>query len=259
MLTVQDIYDYLDEIMPFSAQEKWDNSGLIVGDKNAEATGIMTCLDITAAAVEEAHSLGVQLIISHHPVIFDPVKTVTSESVVYRLIRYGISAICCHTNADIADCGTNGIAYDMMKDILSLGERTVLDTVCPDGSGIGWICGCTEISPDELAEKLGTIYKGCPIKYTAPDKKIRRLAFCSGSGGSLLEEAAAAECDALITGDVKHDRFVEAENRGLALFDCTHYGTEIPFADKTAEYLSEKFHQLAVYSSDHGKGYIRTL
>lgn len=254
MTTIGDIYDFLNEIMPFSLQESWDNSGFLAGDAAQPVTSVLTCLDITSKTVDEAEKLGAQLIVSHHPVIFQPIRSVTADSVVYKLVRKNISAICCHTNADIAPCGTNGIAYEMMKDSLSLGECSPLEML-PNGNGIGWICGCEPVHASELAAKLEDIF-GCPVRYSRTDKLIKRLGFCSGSGGSMLEEAVSAGCDALITGDVKHDRFVEADNIGTALFDCTHYATEVPFASAAAGYISERFPDIAAYVSESGADYI---
>ena len=123
MTTVSDIFEFLNGMMPFSLQEKWDNSGLLIGSGDREVSCVMTCLDITAAAAEEAAEKGAQLVVSHHPVIFDPLKSICTDSPVYRLIRNGISAVCSHTSADATDCGTNGIVYDLLKAPLSLGKK----------------------------------------------------------------------------------------------------------------------------------------
>lgn len=254
MLTAGDIYDFLDGIMPFAKAEKWDNSGLLAGDPDSHVTKVLTCLDITNAAVDEAAEKGAELIISHHPIIFDPVKTVLSGTPLYKLIRNGMTAICCHTNADIADCGTNGAAYELLRDILGLGESTVLEELFPDGSGLGWICSCEKLSPKELAEKLSRAFDA-PVRYTDCGNSIVKIAFCSGSGGSLLS-GIADRSTALVTGDIKHNIFVDAENMGLSVFDCTHYSTEILFAEKLSRLLTEKFPELEVIVSEHGRDYI---
>lgn len=255
MTTAEDIYDYLDEIMPFSKAEKWDNSGLLVGGYDSPVTKVLTCLDITNEAVDEAVKKGAELIISHHPIIFDPVKRVLIGTPLYKLINNGITAICCHTNADIADCGTNGAAYELLRDILDLGERTVLEELYPDGTGLGWICSCGRVAPKELAEKLGAAFK-TDVRYTDCGNAIERIAFCSGSGGSLLD-MITDHSTALVTGDVKHNIFVDAENRRISVFDCTHYSTEILFAEKLCRLLSEGFPDLEVSASEKGTDYIQ--
>lgn len=255
MLTTGDIYNYLDEIMPFSKAEKWDNSGLLAGSADSPVTKVLTCLDITNAVVSEAAEKSAELIISHHPIIFDPIKSVRSDTPLYRLIRNGMTAICCHTNADIADCGTNGAAYELLRDILGLGERAVLEELFPDGTGLGWICSCEKQSAKALAEKLGAAFR-THVRYTDCGNVIEKIAFCSGSGGSLLE-MMTDRGTALVTGDVKHNIFADAENRGLSVFDCTHYSTEILFAEKVSRLLSEKFPYLKVIVSEKGTDYIR--
>ncbi|MBQ4225973.1 MAG: Nif3-like dinuclear metal center hexameric protein [Oscillospiraceae bacterium] len=253
MVRVSDIYAYLDEIMPFSAQEEWDNSGLLVGSGETAVTKVLTCLDITLKTVYEAERIGAQLVVSHHPVIFHPLKRVMVGTPVYELIRSGISAVCCHTNADNAvNYGTNAAAYELMKKNIALGEKTPL----PDG--VGWMCDTPEMSAKELAQLLAGIFGRAP-RYTAGSGSIKRIGFCSGSGGSMLADAAAAGCDAYITGDVKHDVFVDAENMGAALYDCGHYETELPFAAACAGYISERFTDTAVSVSGDGRDYILSL
>lgn len=92
---------------PFHTQEKWDNSGLLVGRGDAPVTGVLLTLDITPAAVEEAVRQGAELIVSHHPVIFQPLKRLDPDSPVYRMVQNGISAVCAHTNLDKAYGGVN--------------------------------------------------------------------------------------------------------------------------------------------------------
>ena len=107
MSNVSMIYGKLNSLAPFATQENWDNSGLLVGDPGAEVKSALVVLDITAEAVREAREIGAELIISHHPVIFHPLKKVESGSVVWELAQAGISAICAHTNLDKARGGVN--------------------------------------------------------------------------------------------------------------------------------------------------------
>jgi len=82
MTTVRDVFGYIDSFAPFGAAEKWDNVGLLLGDENAAVTGIVAALDLTADILNEAASLGANLVVTHHPVIFDPLKRLESGSVV---------------------------------------------------------------------------------------------------------------------------------------------------------------------------------
>ena len=130
MATVKDIYCAMDEWAPFETQMDFDNAGFLVGRGEAKADKVLVALDITQEVVEEAAKLGCQLIVSHHPVIFHPVKAVTDESVTGRtllaLTEAKIAAICCHTNLDAAQDGVN----DCLAQALGLQEVTQLH---PDG------------------------------------------------------------------------------------------------------------------------------
>ena len=109
MTIVNDIYKAVDKIAPFKLAEKWDNSGLLIGDKNNTVTKVMLCLDITNEIVDEAVKKGANVLISHHPVIFNPLKRIDTNSLVSKLIKHDISAICAHTNLDMVKGGINDI------------------------------------------------------------------------------------------------------------------------------------------------------
>lgn len=126
MATVREIYNAINKIAPFSLQESWDNAGMLVGDYDAEVKTAVTALDITNDVVAQAAHLGAQLVISHHPVIFNAIKNVPANSPVYKLAQNSMSAICAHTNLDISKNGTN---YHLAK-----------------------LLGCTNITPLSLAK-----------------------------------------------------------------------------------------------------------
>ena len=109
MATIKDIYNFIDSFAPFNTQEEWDNSGLLVGDKNAKVTKILFALDVTSDVIEQAKNVGANLIITHHPVIFKAISNVLSDSLMYKLISNNISIICAHTNYDKAVDGVNDI------------------------------------------------------------------------------------------------------------------------------------------------------
>lgn len=114
MSTVRDVYNYIDEIAPFDTAMDFDNCGMLVGNYSEVINKVLLSLDITPDVVKEAKKLGANLIISHHPVIFNPIKRLDSNSVPYLLAKNGISAICAHTNLDMADCGVNTALADLL-------------------------------------------------------------------------------------------------------------------------------------------------
>ena len=132
----------------------------------------------------------------------------------------------CIRDRDIAPEGLNAYAHALLKEPLSLAnQQSVLEPSWTDGRGFGWIDVSTqEWTPCALAGVLEKTFG--TVRYSAKAVPIRKIAYCSGSAASMLELAAARGCDALITGDIKHDRWYAAEFENMALFDCGHYGTE---------------------------------
>ncbi|MBQ8823817.1 MAG: Nif3-like dinuclear metal center hexameric protein [Ruminococcus sp.] len=250
MISVEQIYNAINAIAPFSTQEKWDNSGLLVGAKNMPANKIYLTLDISIDTISEAKELGADLIISHHPVIFSPLKSITPNDSVWQLIHSDMSAICVHTPLDIAKTGINARVYQILKLSLSLkGDYQFFDNTS-DKIGIGWI-DKTDKEWDEisLAEVLQKIFNVPVVRYSKGNKPISRIYFCSGSGSSMLEEVAEMGVDAVITGDVKHDRWYTARNLGISLFDCGHYYTEKIAVQILKEYLQDKFSEAEIFCS----------
>ncbi|WP_295085670.1 Nif3-like dinuclear metal center hexameric protein [Ruminococcus sp.] len=242
-----DIYSYLDTLYPFSSQDSWDNSGLLVENYDMECSKMLLSLDISRKVVREASEKGAELIISHHPVIFEPLKAITRSSTVFELINSGIAAICMHTNLDISEGGTNGVILSELEKKYKLkGEPEPFEEI-GGGRHYGWIVQLAEpIIPAELAKVLKEIF-GCEyVRMSRRRHKVSRIAFCSGSGGSMLGEAIAKRCDALITGDVKHDVWISANNSCISLFDCGHFHTENIVLSELRRVLEEKFPQLDI-------------
>ncbi|MCQ2465790.1 MAG: Nif3-like dinuclear metal center hexameric protein [Oscillospiraceae bacterium] len=238
-VTVGEIYDEINRIAPFCTQDSWDNSGLLVGDRENEVTGIITALDITHEVIGEAAAKKANLIISHHPVIFSPLKNLSMSCPAVRLAANGISAICVHTPLDKAVNGINDMIADMLERWFEVSDFR--EPLIPEregsADGDGRIVEITEegLSAPAMAERLGKMFGGSPVKFAPGMKKIRRVAICSGSGGSLLSVVKKAGCDAYITGDIKHDVWLDAAAAGISLFDCGHFHTE----KISAEYLAK--------------------
>ncbi|MBQ8170813.1 MAG: Nif3-like dinuclear metal center hexameric protein [Oscillospiraceae bacterium] len=246
-MTVKDILDFINSVSPLSAAEKYDNVGMLVGDYNAEVTGICTCLDITNDVIDEALKKNANLIVSHHPVIFDPLKNVRAGTPVYKLIKNGISAICVHTNFDMTEGGVN----DALLELLGFESAEVLEQIHPNGLGFGAVCDLSfGFTAKGLAEHCKNALYLESVKYCDGGKEIKRVAVCSGSGGSFLEAAAEKGCDALVTGDIKHNIWIDARNMGFSLIDAGHYGTEKCASHRLAALLSRNFGGVPVFAAD---------
>lgn len=247
-MTVQEIYDEMNRIAPFSTQEKWDNSGLLVGDPSRHVDSVMVALDITCEAVELAAANGCGLIISHHPVIFSPLHNLSPSNPVYQLAAKGIAAICSHTPLDIAPDGINDILVAKFREKIAMTET--IESL--DAAGCGRIVTLeTPMSAAEIASAAKDVL-GCQVvRYKDMGRKVRRLGICSGSGASMLEEIAG-RCDALLTGDVKHDRWYAAQNLGISLLDCGHYHTEVVMVKALSKILIKRFPGLYVCEWEGG-------
>ena len=245
-MTVNDIFEFLNGIAPVNTACDFDNAGILVGDPSAEVSGAVVALDCTASAIKTAIKNNCELIITHHPVIFDPLKTVLTGSTVFELIKSGISVISMHTNLDIAVSGVN----DCLGRVL--GFDNFEKRPASDGYLLNFAELDTPLSADELArhikEKLGG-----SVKFTDSGKNIKRVALCSGSGGGYAFDTAVSCCDALITADVKHNIFIDTERLGISVFDAGHFNTEDAVTEPLKGLLSEKFKTVSFYADHHSE------
>lgn len=226
MTTVKEIYDFFDSFAPFSTQDSFDNSGLLVGNANEVVRKIAVCLDITNEIVQEASELGANLIISHHPVIFHKLASVNSDGVVANLVKKNISAICIHTNLDVARGGIS----DIMLELLGFSGDEIFEvTDAVKKIGYGRIAKLDFPSEAKTVAEIAKKAFNCHVvRYYDSGKPIRRLAVISGAGCSeqSLELALQKDCDAVLSGDMKHSVFVEAKNKKLSVIDAGHFHTE---------------------------------
>lgn len=232
MAKVKDFYGYLNSIAPFETQEDWDNSGMLVGDMNAEVKKVAVVLDITHEEINKAKAIGANLIISHHPVIFNPIKSVTKGSVPYELVASSINALCCHTPLDIADGGTN----DSLAELLGIEVTRTEDPILRLGT----------VEPTTAKNLAGKIAKtlNTKVRYADAGRKIEKIAICTGAGCSLIE--ATGEIDAFITGDASHHNFLDCIQAGITLIAAGHYETEIVVVPVLVKKLQAQFPDIEI-------------
>lgn len=220
-MTVQDIFALVDKAAPFDDQAEFDNAGFLVGQAGQEVSCILLALDVTEPVIDEAVSLGAQLIITHHPLMFVPRKSLTDEDyegrLLCQLVRNGISLIAAHTNLDKAPGGINDV----------LAERCGLLEITGEGFlRFGSLPAPVTASSyaSELSHRLGDA-----VRLMGPaDAVLRRVALCSGGGSNEWPAAAAAGCDAFISGEIKHHHALAMADRGIVALECGHYATEAP-------------------------------
>lgn len=246
--TIGHLVSWLDDTFRPELQEDYDNAGFLIGDRKTEYRGTLIALDLTPAVVDEAISFGLNLIVTHHPLIFNGLKRITSDSeaglTVAALIRNGIAVYAAHTNLDNLPWGVNGI----LAEKLGLLDCHILQ---PTQGNIG--AGMVGKLPETM-EAEAFLYKvkdvlGIPTLRTSPLERrrpagIRTVAVCGGSGAFLIPDAIAAHADIFITADLKYHDFQRAEGR-IILVDAGHYETEQFAKEIFYRAISEKFSNFA--------------
>lgn len=228
-VTVQQILGLLQTLAPSELACSWDNVGLLV-DAGMPVSRVLTTLDITAAVVQEAVENNCQLIVSHHPVIFDPLKHISAGDVPALLIKNNISAICMHTNLDAAPGGVN----DVLADLLRIENRRDFADNC---GRIGTLNVPT--TAQQLAETCSRmLHTHC--KFVEADHPVEKLAEVSGAGGSYLQQAIDEGADCLVTGEAAHHIAILAKQKGVGLVVAGHWGTEHPVVFALTDALTER-------------------
>ena len=246
VVRVQNILNILQGIAPLDLAQSWDNVGLLVGSPDGCVTSILLALDPTTALIAEAEQCNAELIITHHPAIFHPLKSLRSdrpsEKFLHAAVRTGIHVIGCHTNLDAAYGGVN----DVLAQLLNLQGAVPL---LPDGrecsgkeTGLGRIGVLTEsVSSESFLEQLYTVLSPpWLLEAGARPEKVRKVAVCGGSCADISATALAAGADVFITAEVKHDVARWAEEAGLWLIDGGHFATEYPAMEGLRQLLVER-------------------
>lgn len=208
---------------PLSLAEEYDNVGLIIGDIDANIKKILVCLDINEAVIDEAINKNIDMIISHHPLIFKPIKKIVNTNPISHLITKLIKADICvyslHTNFDNAENGMNDV----------LAEKLGLNNINKLGNGTGrYGILYNSMSLKELCALVKNKFNISSLKVTGNlNTKIERVAIVGGAGCDFIGDALASNCDVLITGDVKHHSALDGLNSGINIIDGSHFFTEV--------------------------------
>ena len=254
MTTVGDILKYIETLAPRSMKMDWDNVGLLCGSKATPVTKVLVALDPFEGVCREAAQWGAQLIVTHHPVIFQAPKAITDETSVGRsilqLCAHGISAINAHTNLDCAPGGVN----DVLAKKLALVNVQVVDPEGTDENGNEWgllrMGDVPEQPLDAFLNRVKTLL-GCEgLRYVDGGKPVRKVAVGGGSCAGEMLDALRAGCDTFVTADVKYNQFWDARDLGINLFDAGHFATENPVVSVLAEKIAGAFPEIEVKISE---------
>ena len=242
MVKLDKILDFLCGFAPVEFAESYDNVGLLVGNKNKEIKKVLITLDADEEVINDAHKNGCELIISHHPLIFTPIKRITEDNSIsksiIKLIKNDISLISMHTNFDSVNSGLCDLFLDK---IAKTKNRTAIEGDLENGLGrIAELC-----EEKSLFDILNTVKKEFRIynlKYIGDkDKKIKKIAVCNGGGADFLYKAHELSADVYISGDFKYHHARFAYENGISLIDVPHYDAEIIFCEYVKDLLDKEF------------------
>ena len=237
MLTVQDLYNYIDSLAPYETQDSFDNSGLLVGDPAWEVRGVHVAMDVTGSVLDEAIANGANVLITHHPVMFSArkrlVETDSEARLLCRMIRHEIALIAAHTNLDQAPGGIN----DVLARVVGLeeisGEAYVRTGLLP-----------APMTAEAFARQAGETLHAVVRIMGDPEREIRRVAVTSGAGSESVPDALALGADAFLTGEAKHHHALIAAEAGMVVLEAGHHATEEPGIFALADALQNHLNAL---------------
>lgn len=247
MITVNDILKALFDFAPGCLAESYDNPGFLVGRGEREVKKVIVALDITGEVIREAKETGAELIVSHHPVIFNGEKSITDETVTGRLVlsmaEANVAAICMHTNLDSAKGGVN----DILADLFGIEDAKPLDPIEDGTVGIGRYGARAQKMP--LSEFLPLVCEKLSsdgVRFHDAGKPVKKLAVGGGSCGDYITVAKSLGCDTIVTADIKHNQFLDARELSINAIDAGHFATENIVCEKLCGIIRENFPSLSV-------------
>lgn len=255
-MEIRELIDKLCEKYPLDLQEDWDNSGLQIGNLDNGLKNILISLDLEEEGVDMAIENDCNLIITHHPYLFNGTKSIDFTDSFYnrleKVIKNDISVFAMHTNLDIAEDGLN----DNLCQILDIQKAQVLELDMD--IGLGRFGEIEKTKAKDFAVKVKEILKANELVcYGDMEKEISKVAVCGGAGSSLFEDAIIQGCDLMITGDVSYHMGMDYANRGLVIIDPGHFASENHIIYKLENIINEKTKN-KVYTYSKGD-YFRTF
>lgn len=253
-MKIRDVIAPIEEFAPLSLQESYDNAGLVVGRLDDELRGgVLLAVDVTEDVIEEAIEKECGLIITHHPIIFHPLKRLNSASVVERCvemaIRNNIALYACHTNLDSAP---NGMSW-RVGEMLGLQNMEVLQPTV-ENAGFGVVGTLPqEVCEEEFLQRIKSTFSVKALRHSALlGRGVSRVAICTGAGASLMSEARASECDMYLTADLKYNDFYTPDSN-FVVVDMGHFESEFCAIAILFDILSKIFINFALHKSAQSK------
>ena len=240
-----EIIHLLEQEFPIEYAESWDNTGFQVGNREKDIQHIFVAMDVTDETIDEAIGLGADMIVSHHPMIFSPFSSVTSDTIggrrVLKMIENGICCMSAHTNYDSCRMA------DLAAARLEMTECVALEEI-KDGKGIGKVGKLPKVmTVRECALLVKERFSVPSVRFFGDgDKEAAIAAICPGSGKSLVRDCHAKGAEVYITGDIDHHTGIDQADGGLPIIDAGHYGIEHIYIEDMFQFLSEKCPEVKV-------------
>lgn len=258
MLRIKDVTDWMEGLAPLRLSAEWDNTGLLLGDLQREVRRLMTCLTLTPESVAEAVSGKADLVISHHPLPFRPLKKIIASEpagrMLWELARAGVSVYCPHTAWDSAAGGINAQLANrlQLRNIVPLVAEATrsLPEKGSDQLGIGRVGDLVgRCNLRDIAKLICAAIPHCRPRVVDAGLSIGRVGIVCGSGGSLIEAAFCNECDLFLTGEATFHQCLEAKGAGLSMLMIGHFASEKFAMDSLAGLCRAEFAGLEVWGS----------
>lgn len=242
-MKISEIMAQMEALAPQNLSLDWDNTGLLIGDMNGQVNNILLALDINEEVIDEAISQNAELIITHHPIIYKPIKSITTRTTpgrwMIKLIQNNIAVFTSHTNLDITTPGVN----DSLFNLLELKNKDHLKET-HEGYSLGRVGDTSKpYTLREFAEFVSKKLNVNIVRYVGDDNtKITRAALCGGTACDLdmFKAAVKKGAQVYITGDIRYHETQRAQGVGLNLIDATHFATENPALSDVKVYLDKQ-------------------
>ncbi len=253
-MTISEVASIIEEFAPLSLQASYDNAGLIVGNASRDVESVLLAVDITPEVMQEAISLGVNMVITHHPLIFSPLKRLTSSNYIERCvetaIRNDIAIYAAHTNLDSAEGGMSWRLGEILG--IEIESMKVLESTSSTDPNVGFGIVGTLPHPRNTREYITEVGKKLNCRAIRVGEitqtESQRIAICTGSGGSLIEEVRRCGADIYITADLRYNDFMNPSGE-FTIVDVGHYESEYCAIDILFGILSKKMINFAVHKS----------
>lgn len=250
-MRISELIEKIEKKFPLEFQEKWDNSGFLIGNIENELKNVLVCLEITPETIDEAKVKNCNMIISHHPLIFSGIKKIDMDfkgKKILELIKNDIALYSTHTAIDV-----NGLNEYIFEKIGFTSEGIISPTVEKYGYGNYQSLRISEKEIiSRLKDSLGLEYV---VKY-GKKEEFYKVGLITGSGMDFINEVKALDIDLFITGDIKHHEAMDSVEMGINLIDITHQGSEKYFAEYMKKFIDDMKLDITTFEYYNIKKYV---